>query len=161
MNLRPAPLRTILTLSADSLLYAIYLLAMHPLVQEELYNETHRVHGNKTPTFEKIPDQIYALCVMYETIRLFPFIGSLPQLSGEDQMLLGKYKIFKGTSISLDWINLQRNEKYWGETVDHFIPSRFDNRNNSDESGYTIMDGKIKCPAKGTFIAFSDGIRAC
>lgn len=62
-------------------------------------------------------------------------------------------------------VNTQRNEKYWGDKADEFIPSRFDNRNPGSESNnsrtVTYMDGKIKLPAKGTFIIFGDGPRAC
>lgn len=104
---------------------------------------------------------IYALCIMYETMRLFPVLGTLPSMSTNDEMLLGKYFIPKNSSIGPDLVNLHRNEKYWGNQSDKFDPSRFDNRVPGSDNWHTIMDGRIKIPVKGAFLAFGDGPQAC
>jgi cytochrome P450 len=105
---------------------------------------------------------IYTLCIMYETMRLYPVLGTVPNRPDKNEVLLGKYMIPKNTSIGPDMVSLHRNEKYWGDTCNDFDPSRFDNRNNGDsENWHTIMDGKIKIPVKGAFFAFGEGPRVC
>ena len=98
---------------------------------------------------------------MYETMRLFPVLGTLPSMPTKNEMLLGKYFIPKNTSIGPDLVNLHRNEKYWGNQSDEFDPSRFDNRVPGPDNWHTIMDGRIRIPVKCAFLAFGDGPRAC
>lgn len=134
-------------------MYALYLMALHPAVQDTFHDELIRGRGSNEPSFQNICDLVYALCITYETMRLFPFVGSLPHLLQSDQVLIGKYKIPRGTNIALDWVNVQRNEKYWGPTANEFDPSRF---LEMDEKG-----GRLKVLPKGYFIGFSEGPRAC
>src|SRR5947207_939243 len=126
--------------SANTLLYAFCLLALHSEVQQKLYEEIQTCCGNRQPSLWDIPDMIYTLCIMYETMRLFPVLGTLPSMPTDDEMLLGKYFIPKNTSIGPDLVNLHRNEKYWGNQSDEFDPSRFDNRVPGPDNWHTIMD---------------------
>jgi len=150
---------------ANALVYALYLLAMHPRIQEDLQTEIREICGDQLPTFNDIPNLVYALCVMYETMRLFPVLGSIPHRTERAEMLLGKHLMPKNTCIGLDLVSLHRNEKYWGDTANEFIPSRFDIRHHKEkhegEEWHTLMDGKIKIPLKGAFFPFGEGPRAC
>jgi len=97
-------------------------MALYPSVQDT-YEELIRVCDSNEPTFQDISDLVYALCIIYETMRLFPFVGSLPHLVQSDQ-LIGEYVIPRKTNIAqLDWVNVQRNEKYWSSTANDFDPS--------------------------------------
>jgi cytochrome P450 len=102
---------------------------------------------------------------MYETMRLYPIIGSLSITvsRNRDETLLGKYPVPKNASLGLDLYNLHRNENYWGRTANEYNPSRFDNRNSKDveEKGWYSADGKIKMPVRGAWFGFSEGPRAC
>ena len=108
----------------------------------------------------EIPNLVYALCVMYETMRLYPIVPTTIQKAETDQVIC-TYRIPKGTAIGPDFIALHRNENYWGSTCNMFDPSRFDARISGDPSWYTVMDGKIKIPVKGSFLPFGDGPRVC
>src|SRR5271154_120941 len=130
-------------------MYAFILMAIHPEVQDKLFEEVTRVCGDGDPDFTHLSDLVYALCVTYETMRLFPFVGSIPHLAITDQILTGKYCIPAGTQISLDYVNIGRHQKYWGINSNKFDPSRW------------LEGGKVKTPARGTFVGFSDGPRAC
>lgn len=139
---------------------------MHPSVQDEMYKEIQEICGNKPPSFAEVPSMIYTLCVAYESMRLFPVVGTLPHRTENDQVLLGKHFIPKNTCIGPDMVALGRNGTYWGDTCDEFNPSRFDNRHPEDHAKppadwTTIMDGKIKTPMKGAFFAFGEGPRVC
>jgi cytochrome P450 family 709 len=135
---------------------------MHPEVQEKAYEEI-KATRNGRPLLSDIPQMIYSLCIMYETVRLFPVSGLLPRRTVEE-VTIGKYRIPKDTSIGPDLINLHRNEKYWGEDCNEFNPSRFDNRVSKVKAGdggwQTSADGKIRIP-KGAFMSFGDGPRVC
>lgn len=149
-------------LSANALLYAFYLMALHPEVQENLHAEVQKVCGDRVPSLEDMPNLIYALCIMYETMRLFPVLGTVPNRTEKDEVLLGKYKILKNTSIGPDMVSLHRHEGYWGPTSNQFDPSRLDNRQkNNDEGWFTMIDEKIKVPVKGAFWPFGEGPRVC
>ena len=100
--------------------------------------------------FTDIPNLTYALCIMYETMRLYPIIGSssLTVSGNQDRTLLGKYPIPKDASIGLDFYNLHRNEKYW-DNAHEFDPSRFDSRKTEGKEGwYTMPDGRTKIPVR-------------
>jgi cytochrome P450 len=149
-----------LTISSNTLLYTFYLLAMHPKIQNKLYQEIHEICGNQTPQLADIPNLIYTLCVMYESMRICPVVGSTPQIVVATQML-GGHEIRKETRISSDLVALHRNEKYWGPTCEVFDPSRFDARIADDHDSYMVVDGKIKIPVKGAFLPFGEGPRIC
>ena len=130
-------------------------------VQEKFYNEIQSVCGRRPLEFKDVSDLIFGLCIMYETMRLFPVLGTLPRRPEQDELLLRKLWIPKGASIGPDLVSLHRNERYWGPTCNEFNPSRFDNRYTDSQGWHPIMDGKLKIPAKGAFIPFGEGPRNC
>jgi cytochrome P450 len=149
---------------ANVMYFTLAELALQPEVQDELYKEVQSVCGGRLPEYADIPNLIYTQCVMYETMRLHPIIGSLwLQVAGSsDETLLGKYPIPKSSTVGMDLYNLHRNEKYWGSDADKFIPSRFDNRQaGSHDSEAYCPDGKFKMPVRDAFFGFGDGPRAC
>jgi cytochrome P450 len=156
--------------SAHTLLYAFIMLAIHPAVQDTLLSEIQETIGDKAPTYEDFPNLVYPLCVMFETLRLFPSVTGIPKCTlYSDQMLLGKYFIPKNTTLLYAVVNVHRNPKYWGDDVHAFNPSRFDGRNTTEkvvqkDTGDTAPGAaseKIKLPVKGAFIPFSEGSRSC
>src|SRR5271170_6033281 len=141
------------------------MLALNPSIQDTLYNEIQETIGDRLPKYEDLPNLVYPLCVMLETLRMFPPVVAIPRLALKDELLLGKYYIPKDSSLHLDMVNLHRNSKYWGPDIDVFNPSRFDGRNPSSGDTGGDKDGsvpeKIRMPAKGAFLAFSEGSRSC
>lgn len=151
--------------SANALTYALYMLAIHPVIQEKLFKEIEEVCGDRAPSFTDIPNLVYGMCILYEVMRMFPVIGALPTRTEENQILLDKHFIPKNTCIGIDLVNLHRNEKYWSHDPQSFNPSRFDNRCPEESSGYdnwqSLTDGKLRVPPKGVFFGFGEGPRSC
>ena len=145
--------------SANTLLYILLMLALHPEVQETLRAEIYQVCGTEIPRYEHLSKLVYPLCVMYETLRLFPIITGIPKCTIQDEMLLGKYYFPNGTTLVFDVVQLHRNPKYWGHDVDNFNPSRFDGR--TDPFRIDEASEKVILPCKTAFLPFSDGPRAC
>lgn len=146
--------------SANTLLYILILLALHPEVQIALRAEIQRVCSEQTMTYEDISKMVYPLCILFETLRLFPIITGIPKCTLQDEILSGKYYIPKNTTLVLDVVQLHRNPKYWGHDVDSFNPSRFDGR-NTDVGNKGDASDRLRMPVKGAFIPFSEGPRAC
>jgi len=150
--------------SSNVMMYALVELALHPEIQEEFHKEIHSVCGDRLPQFSDLSSLVYGLCIMYETMRLYPIIGSLSMtvIGNKDVMLLGKYPIAHDARFGVDLYNLHRNEKYWGKTAHEFNPARFDIRDpNSGGEGWYSVDGKTRWPVRGAFWGFSEGPRAC
>ena len=144
--------------------YALSELALHPDVQEELYREVQTVCGDEPPRYHDLINLIYTQCIMYETMRLHPIIGSLwlTVAGANDETILdGKYPIPKTSTVGMDFYNVHRNEKYWGPDADKFVPSRFDNRKASPGSNEYCPDGRFRMPVRDAFFGFGDGPRTC
>jgi len=141
--------------------FALKLLALHPQVQDTLFSEIQQICPNSPPEYTDLNKIPYALCIMYETMRLFPVIGSLnlSVSSPHDETLLGKYPIPKDVSIGIDLYCLHRNENYWGPTANEFDPSRWDYR--TPTPGWYSTDGKTQMPVRGAWWGFSEGPRSC
>ena len=138
-------------------MFAIYLLALYPEVEERHFEEIRNVCGDELPTMSQYADLVYTTCILYETMRLFPLVVVLAQRTPSDQMFQGKYLVPAGTAVALDMCNTERNPNYW-ERPDEFLPERFDGRDNPKGE---YVESKIKFPVKGAFIGFGDGPRAC
>lgn len=117
-----------------------------------------RVTGGSIPQFADIHEMVYAWCVMYETLHLFPVVSFITTKATEE-VLFGSIRIAKNTVAALDLVSLHRHEKYCGQGCSEFDPSRFDNRNSTGHDWHTMMDGKLKIPTKGIFSPFGDGPR--
>lgn len=153
-----------------TLLYALLMLALHPFVQDALYSEIQETIGSRIPTYDDFPNLVYPLCIMFETLRLFPPVIAIPKVAVKsDHMLLGKYLIPRGSTIIYTVAHLHRNPNYWGDDVESFKPSRFYGRmvtektvdENTGDTSPGASNEKIKMPIKGAFVPFSEGARSC
>lgn len=147
---------------AHTLLYGFLMLALHPLVQNTMLEEIQRNIGDRNPTYDDNANLVYPLCVMFETLRLFPAVVSVPKYTQDEVMLLRKFHIPKNITLSYDPVHLHYNPEYWGDDVQTFNPSRFDGR-KLDFGNEIARNGteKIKMPVRGSFIPFSEGPRTC
>jgi cytochrome P450 len=159
-----------LNISAHTLLYAFLMLALHPEVQDTLLSEIHQTIGDRIPTYDDFPDLVYPLCVMFETLRMFPPVMAIPKCPlTKDETILGKHCIPKDVTIHYDALHIHRHPKYWGDDAEVFNPSRFDGRNvlervverDTEDTSPGGINEKIKMPVKGAFIPFSEGSRSC
>lgn len=126
--------------------FALGLLALHPEVQEDLYQECRTVFGDKDkPDYDDFIKLKYGQAVMFETLRKHPIVPVIPKWAPNATTLdNGKIHVPAGTGITLHVPGLHYNEKYWGSDADKFRPSRFLGDYNKD-----------------AFIPFSDGARSC
>ncbi|KAL3482764.1 cytochrome P450 [Aspergillus germanicus] len=164
--------------TATTLRFALVLLAIHDDVQETLSREILEVLGDRPGDSEyenTFPRLVTPLCIMLETLRLYPPVVSIPKLtppSGAEIVYNDKiHHLPPNVRVNLNCNALHSSSEYWGLDVETWNPSRWDKRNpdsflaKNDAvdglSGPGLESNNIHKPHRGSFIPFSDGMRAC
>lgn len=110
--------------SANTLNWAWYLLASHPLVEARLVAESKQHFPSVTAvTDERAAAMLYTQQVLEETLRLYPPVWLFTRRAREDDQL-ADFDVPPGTDIYLSPYLLHRTEHYW-PNPDHFDPDRF------------------------------------
>ncbi|KAM0747788.1 cytochrome P450 [Meredithblackwellia eburnea MCA 4105] len=147
--------------TANMLVFALTLLALHPDEQQKLFEHISDVLPmGEEPVYADFPSLSRVQAVINETLRLFPPAVILPKMSMEDDMLPTSTGdqltpgegIFvpKWTDVIINCVALHRNRKYWGDDADRFRPDRF----------IDAPDGSYTWP-RDAFVGFSGGARSC
>ncbi|KAL4863008.1 hypothetical protein BDV12DRAFT_206841 [Aspergillus spectabilis] len=167
--------------TATTLRFALVLLAMHQDVQEELYAGIQKVIGDglddpaEWDYATMFPRLITPLCVMLETLRLYPPVVSIPKLTTSARATITynnqTHHLPPNVRVNMDANALHYSEEYWGHDAAMFNPRRWDKRdtdsflarNDGAEglSGPGLESPNIHKPVRGAYIPFSDGMRAC
>lgn len=127
------------------------MLAMHPDVQEKLFEEIVDVFPDKE--FEVQYDQLqnlnYLDRVINETLRVAPSIPFVARHVVRDFKISADLPIIpKGMQIGISLYHMHRREDIWGPSAHLFNPDNFLPENIRDLHPYA-------------FIPFSKGIRNC
>ncbi|KAL4912121.1 cytochrome P450 [Aspergillus aurantiobrunneus] len=137
------------------LISALFLLAEHPNIQQQLREEITSLNTPEpTPaTLQSLP---VLTSVIYEVLRLYPPISQLINRRTTTPILLcGEIPIPAGTYIGYNAYSTNRDVDFWGPTADEFRPERW---------GLSIEEMNAlfrRANAKGAFISFHGGRRAC
>ncbi|XP_054570889.1 cytochrome P450 3A12 isoform X1 [Eptesicus fuscus] len=124
--------------TSTSLSFFMYLMAIHPDVQQKLQEEIEVTFPNKaTPTYDALAQMEYLDMVMNESLRLFPIAGRLERVCKKDVEINGVF-IPKGTVVMVPSFILQRDAAYWSEP-EEFRPERFSKKNQDSINPYTYM----------------------
>src|ERR1700742_2388828 len=109
--------------------YTIYALLKHPEVLKKAYEEVDRVFGpdvNAKPTYQQVNQLTYITQILKEALRLWPPAPAFGVAPHEDETLSGgKYKLAKGTFVSILASVLHRDPAVWGPNPDAFNPENF------------------------------------
>jgi cytochrome P450 len=133
--------------SANALAWALYLLARHPEVQDELAAEIEQVlPGGQPPEFADLPRLPFALQVVQEAMRLYPPAWIIDRVATEADEFQGQ-PIAKGTLFSLYIYGLHHHPALWPD-AEEFRPARF------------AAGAQPALPAYG-YLPFGGGPRLC
>ena len=106
-----------------ALSWSLYLLAEHPQVQQQLYDEVHAVLGQRPAAVADLGKMPLATAVFEETMRLYPPAWGMPRETLADDEVLG-YPVPAKSTLMLSQLLAHRHPDFWTEP-DRFDPTRF------------------------------------
>lgn len=139
----------------------MYLLGSHPTTQEKLRAEISSLYPSDAPTdYEPSYAQIHDLptltAAIYEALRLFPPISQLLNRRTTTATVLGgAVAIPAGVYMGYNCYSTNRDTDFWGPDADAFRPERWGASMDAINHLYR------RANAKGAFISFHGGRRAC
>ncbi|KKY22344.1 putative cytochrome p450 [Diplodia seriata] len=156
--------------TAHAVCYAMYLLAAYPDVQDWVAEEAQAVLGTaeleNLAYSEVFPRLKRSLGVMYETLRLYPPVVSIPKSTGPSPQTLTVPSPDPTTTTGFtatlpahayvfpNVVALQSHPDYWGADSLTWNPARWIEVGEEGESFKPA-------PVKGNFIPWADGPRVC
>jgi cytochrome P450/NADPH-cytochrome P450 reductase len=109
--------------------YTLYALLKHPDILKKAYEEVDRVLGpdtNVKPTYQQVTQLTYITQILKEALRLWPPAPAYGIMPLKDETIGGgKYKLKKGTFITILVTALHRDPSVWGPNPDAFNPENF------------------------------------
>ncbi|XP_036396681.1 cytochrome P450 27C1-like [Megalops cyprinoides] len=131
-----------------TLSWSIYLLALHPEVQQQVFEEVqHTLGTERVPVSEDIPRMPLIRGLVKETLRLFPVLPGNGRITQSD-LVVGGYLIPAGTQLALCHYSTSHDEEtFQGAT--EFRPERWVRKDATDR-----VDNFGSIP-------FGYGIRSC
>jgi cytochrome P450/NADPH-cytochrome P450 reductase len=129
----------------------IYALLKHPEILKKAYEEVDRVLGpdvNARPTYQQVTQLTYITQILKEALRMWPPAPAYGIAPLKDETIGGKYKLKKGTFVTVLVMALHRDPSVWGPNPDVFDPENFS------------PDAEAKRPVNA-WKPFGNGQRAC
>jgi cytochrome P450 len=108
---------------ADSLTWAICLLAQHPEARRKLAAEVDRVHGGDEVRIDRVHLQVETQHMLAETLRLFPPVPWAVRTTTAP-IELGGYRVPSGSTCIVP-VQLMQRDPRWHDHPDEFRPARF------------------------------------
>ncbi|MFD0917119.1 bifunctional cytochrome P450/NADPH--P450 reductase [Pseudahrensia aquimaris] len=131
--------------------FTLYYLLNNPDVLAKAYREVDEVLGrdiSAPPTMQQVNQLTYINQILSECLRLWPTAPALGLYPYEDEVIGGKYKLKKGTFVTVLSLMLHRDKAVWGDEPDKFDPEHF-----SPEA--------VKNRPINAYKPFGNGQRAC
>ncbi|MGK5731262.1 cytochrome P450 [Streptomyces sp. URMC 124] len=129
--------------TANTLAWALYLLATHPGIESRLRAEADRALAGATPGFADLPALETARHVVMETLRLYPPAWLVTRSVAEDTEL-GGVRLPAGSSIAFSPYLIHRRPELY-EDPDRFDPDRW----------------RGVQPDRAAYLPFGSGARKC
>lgn len=122
--------------TANALAWALYLIAQHPAVEEQLLTELDALQGN-SPSIQKLAHLPYSEQVIKEALRLYPPAPGITRQPIHDIELAG-YRIAKGSDIAISTYVMHRDPTIF-HAPERFDPDRFRPENEAKLPSYAYL----------------------
>ncbi|GLH09718.1 Cytochrome P450 4C1 [Gryllus bimaculatus] len=119
--------------TSASMCWTLYLMALHPDVQEKVYEEQMEIFqgSDRKPTMKDLSEMKYLERVIKESLRLYPSVPFITRQVTQD-IEIGEYCLPEGSEVMLHIYHVHRNHKYFPEpetfNPDNFLPERVQTR---------------------------------
>lgn len=120
-----------------ALTWALYLLAEHPAILEQVGEEASAVLGTAPPTAGQVEQLTYTRAVFQETIRLYPPAWIVARQAIADDRIAG-FEVPRGTIVLNCPYITHRHPEYWDSPA-AFRPERFVARNSPTRHPYAYV----------------------
>ncbi|KAI0033619.1 cytochrome P450, partial [Vararia minispora EC-137] len=111
--------------TASGLSWTLWLLASHPVVQQQLREEVaHVFDGSASPDYKEFKDLRWLNCVVMESLRLLPPIPLTLRQAMVDDYIDGTF-VPKGTLIYVPLRSINTWKETWGPDAEDFKPERW------------------------------------
>nr|XP_029732528.1 cytochrome P450 4C1-like [Aedes albopictus] len=136
--------------TATTMSNLLLMLAMHPDVQERVYQEVMEACPDidQSVSMEDTAKLTYTELVCKETMRLFPVGPLIGRIAEADIKLDDEHMIPAGTQVGCAIYMVHKDRSIWGQNADEFDPDRFLPENIEKIHPYA-------------YLPFSGGIRNC
>ncbi|XP_062555072.1 probable cytochrome P450 313a4 [Armigeres subalbatus] len=136
--------------TANTMSNVLLMLAMHPDVQERVYQEVMEAcpGTDQSVSMEDITKLTYTEMVCKETMRLFPVGPIIARVAEKDIKLSDEHEIPEGCILICGIYVAHRDPKIWGPKASEFNPDHFLPENVSKLHPYA-------------YLPFSGGVRNC
>ncbi|KAF2195183.1 Dit2 protein [Zopfia rhizophila CBS 207.26] len=144
-----------------ALISMMYLLGEHPDIQQKVREEINTLYSKNEgkdarPSYAAIHDLPLLTSVIYETLRIYPPISQLINRCTNVITTLGDNIVIPaGIYVGYNCYSTNRDTAFWGLDAEEFKPSRWGTSMEEINQLYR------KANAKGAFISFHGGRRAC
>lgn len=134
--------------SSKGISWALYALAMHPDIQDELYNKLHEAFDKEPPQSKADLDRVPLLMqVIEEALRLFapfPFLlRDIKDSSKFKSFQVQANSFFRNSAFVISPYLIHRNPEYWGEDAHEFKPERWKTGRRAASSLFEDSPGGI------------------
>lgn len=127
----------------------ILMLAMHPAVQERVYDEIKSLQrdNDQNVTYDELAALTYTEMVVKESLRLFPSVPIMGRQTNRTTQL-PNFTLAPGITCLIPIFRLHRSQRIWGDNADQFDPERFSPERIAESDQYYFMPfshGPRKC----------------
>lgn len=123
--------------TALSLTYTWYLLAQHPEIEQQVYEEIQEIFGGETPTASGVRELDLTERVIQESMRLYPPVYTIFR-EPQESVQLGGYRIPKGSIVMLPQYGVHRDPR-WYDDPEAFDPDRWTRERARERPNYSYF----------------------
>lgn len=119
--------------TSASLCWTIFLLGLHPEIQEQVYQEQKEIFGDsdRSPTMQDLAEMKCLERVIKESLRLYPSVPFILRTLTED-VSVGGYLLPAGVQVNINIYYVHRNPKFFPNpekfNPDNFFPEKIQGR---------------------------------
>lgn len=132
-----------------AILFLLYELALHPTLQDKVYEELKQEYKTEDDEIEytQLQNLSYLDMFYYETLRLYPIAPGISRLCANDCIING-IQFKKGMTVRTMTCTIYQDEKYFPEP-EKFDPERFSSEGKKDRHPFAFIpygQGPRMCP---------------